>query len=154
MRKYYLAYGSNLNTDQMAQRCPGAVRIGTALLEGWRLTFRGSLVGCQLPRRFGVANIEPRKGSSVPVGIWSITQGDERALDRYEGFPTLYTKSEFRVKLPDLRTVNAIVYIMTPGRTWAKPSPEYLQIIKSGYADFGFANRRLIYAATHPTERS
>lgn len=115
-RKFYLAYGSNLNVEQMKQRCPGAVMIGMTWLEDYRITFRGN-------PRFGVANIEPRKGSRVPVGIWSITQGDERSLDRYEGYPSLYDKHEFREKLPDLRTVSAIAYIMTPGRRWAAPPP-------------------------------
>ncbi len=98
----------------MKYRCPGAVTIRKTYLEDYRITFRGN-------SRSGVANIEPRKGSRVPVGIWSITQADEKALDRYEGFPFLYRKQEFWVKLPDLRTVNAIAYILTPGRTWAQP---------------------------------
>ena len=93
MRTYYLAYGSNLNERQMKARCPGAVKIGTTILEGYRLTFRGGKVGtweAKAYRRYGTANIEPRKGCSVPVGIWSVTQGDERNLDRYEGYPHLY----------------------------------------------------------------
>lgn len=144
-RKYYLAYGSNLNVWQMKHRCPGAVMIGMTWLEDYRITFRGN-------RFSGVANIEPRKGSRVPVGIWSITQSDERELDRYEGYPTLYTKHEFRVKLPDLRTVPAIAYIMTPGRSWSKPSGYYLDIIKQGYKDFGFNPRNLMYAARTPVK--
>lgn len=145
-RKYYLAYGSNLDVEQMMTRCPGAIRIGTAYLDGYRLTFRGNSRVC------GVANIEPRKGSRVPVGIWSITQGDEHNLDRYEGYPFLYGKHEFRVKLPDLRTVSAIAYIMTPGRAWTRPSAYYLNTIKQGYKDFGFDNRNLLYAAKTPVK--
>ena len=150
MRKYYLAYGSNLNERQMKARCPGAVKIGTAVLDGYRLTFRGDRAGTEGSRRyrdFGVANIEPRKGCSVPVGIWSITQGDERSLDRYEGFPNLYYKETINVRLPDLRKVPAIVYIMSPGRNWAKPTPDYLHTIRTGYRDFGFDDKRLLYAA-------
>ncbi len=142
-RKFYLAYGSNLNVEQMKYRCPGAVMIGSTFIEDYRITFRrGSCTG--------VANIEPRKGSRVPVGIWSITQADEKALDRYEGFPFLYRKQEFRVKLPDLRTVTAIAYIMTPGRNWGMPSPFYLHTIKEGYKDFSFDSRKLLYAARTP----
>ncbi len=146
-RKYYLAYGSNLNVDQMLRRCPGAIKIGTATLNGYRITFRGN-------SRSGVANIEPRKGSSVPVGIWSITESDERELDRYEGYPHLYYKETFMIKLPDLRTVSAIAYIMTPGRLWAQPSPYYLSIIKQGYKDFGFQPRNLLYASRTPTTQA
>lgn len=141
--KYYLAYGSNLCIEQMQQRCPGAKKIGTTFLNGYRITFRGNARG-------GVANIEPRAGSRVPVGIWEITKKDEAALDRYEGFPWLYRKEEFRVKLPDLRTVTAMAYIMTPGRAWSRPSPYYLRTIKQGYKDFGFSPRNLMYAARTP----
>lgn len=143
-RKYYLAYGSNLNVEQMKYRCPNAVMIGKTSLEGYRITFRGN-------HHTGVANIEPRKGSHVPVGIWSITKTDERALDRYEGFPHLYRKQEFRIELEDLHTVTAIAYVMVPGRNWAKPSTYYLQTIKKGYKDFCLGStKNLLYAAHTP----
>ena len=38
-KKYYLAYGSNLNRNQMRMRCPGAKPLGTAVIEGYRLLF-------------------------------------------------------------------------------------------------------------------
>lgn len=58
------------------------------------------------------------------------------------------------IKLPDLRTVSAIAYIMTPGRLWAQPSPYYLSIIKQGYKDFGFQPRNLLYASRTPTTQA
>ena len=39
--KLYIAYGSNLNLNQMSMRCPEAMPVGTAMLDGWQLTFRG-----------------------------------------------------------------------------------------------------------------
>ena len=47
-KRYYLAYGSNLNMEQMHYRCPGAVPLGTAELEGYRLLFKGSKTGAYL----------------------------------------------------------------------------------------------------------
>ena len=44
-RRYYLAYGSNLNVPQMRRRCPTATILGTAKLRGWELLFRGSKSG-------------------------------------------------------------------------------------------------------------
>ena len=44
-RRYYLAYGSNLNVPQMRMRCPWARVVGTAELQGWRLLFKGSRTG-------------------------------------------------------------------------------------------------------------
>ena len=32
MKKVYLAYGSNLNLEQMGERCPDAAVIGTTVL--------------------------------------------------------------------------------------------------------------------------
>ncbi len=81
--KYYAAYGSNLNLGQMALRCPGAKPLGTAWLHGWRLLFKGSKTGAYL-------TIERCEGSKVPVGIWTITDHDEKSLDRYEGYPDYY----------------------------------------------------------------
>ena len=80
-KKFYLAYGSNLNVHQMAWRCPGADVAGIATLHDYRLLFRGSGSGFYL-------TIEPCIGSEVPVGVWSITEADEKALDRYEGYPS------------------------------------------------------------------
>ena len=137
--KYYIAYGSNLNMDQMAMRCPDAVKVGTAILEGYKLTFRSNW-------RYGVANVEPAKGRKVPVGIWAISARDEKSLDRYEGFPTLYDKQEIVVRVNGV-PVSAMVYVMTPGHEIAPPALSYLHTIKQGYKDFGFDPRPLMRAA-------
>ena len=39
--KYYIAYGSNLNLEQMARRCPTAKVVGSTTLKNYRLMFRG-----------------------------------------------------------------------------------------------------------------
>ena len=77
-KKYYLAYGSNLNRNQMRMRCPGAKPLGTAVIEGYRLLFKGSKTGAYL-------TIEPAEGHYVPVAVWQVTEDDEKVLDRYEG---------------------------------------------------------------------
>ena len=142
-RKYYLAYGSNLDVDQMLRRCPEAVQIGTASIEDYELVFRGNY------RRCGVANIEPcEDGTSVPVGIWSITERDEAALDRYEGWPFLYEKQVFAVRVKG-RMVKAMAYIMTPGHKIAAPTRAYLNTILRGYDDFGFDTTPLLAAADY-----
>ena len=35
--RLYIAYGSNLNLEQMKRRCPTAEVVGTAELKNWRL---------------------------------------------------------------------------------------------------------------------
>ena len=81
-RKYYLAYGSNLNIAQMAHRCPGAKPVGTAAIPDYRLLFKGSGTGAYL-------TIEPETGGKVPVGVWSLTAADELALAVLCGKPRL-----------------------------------------------------------------
>ena len=39
-KRYYIAYGSNLNVGQMRMRCPHATILGTANLKGWELLFK------------------------------------------------------------------------------------------------------------------
>ena len=55
MKRYYIAYGSNLNVQQMRWRCPGARIIGTSELKDYRLLFKGSKTGSYL-------TVEPEKG--------------------------------------------------------------------------------------------
>ena len=57
-KKYYIAYGSNLSVEQMAQRCPDARIVGQAVLEDWELAFHGC------------ATILPNKGKNTPVLVW------------------------------------------------------------------------------------
>lgn len=140
-RRYYIAYGSNLNVDQMLHRCPDAVVAGKSTIQDYKLTFRGN-------SRSGVANIEPCPGESVPVGIWAVSQRDEAALDRYEGYPWLYTKQFFAIKIRG-RTVEAMAYVMTPSHRIDTPSQYYLDIIREGYADFGFDTAPLLTAAAN-----
>ncbi len=101
-QKLYIAYGSNLNLEQMAVRCPTAEVVGTTVLRNWRLVFNG------------VASIERHKGSAVPVLVWRIRPRDEDALDVYEGWPTLYRKESLNISL-DGKQVRAMVYIMNNG---------------------------------------
>lgn len=128
-KRYYVAYGSNLNLEQMSQRCPSARAAGTAALRDYRLLFRGG--------PGAVATVEPMKGSSVPVLLWEITPADEAALDRYEGFPFLYRKETVRVQL-GRRTVDAMVYIMNGNRPLNAPGSRYYNVILEGYRSAGF----------------
>ncbi len=126
----YIAYGSNLNLEQMAQRCPTAKPVGTTNLKDYQLLFRGGRGG-------SVATVEPMKGASVPVLVWEITPADEKALDHYEGFPFLYRKEIVQVELEG-KKVQAMVYIMNEGKPLKKPGCYYYSIILEGYTSAGF----------------
>lgn len=130
INKLYIAYGSNLNLSQMKERCPTGGVIGTSEIKDFELVFKGS-------RTNAVATIEPCEGSVVPVLVWDIKDGDEKTLDRYEGYPNLYGKGEMKITLDD-NHIPAMVYIMTPGHQYGSPSEFYLKTIEDGYNDSGF----------------
>lgn len=61
-KRYYIAYGSNLNVRQMRMRCPSARIIGTSTLRDYELIFKGSKTGSYL-------TIEKCEGGTVPVVV-------------------------------------------------------------------------------------
>jgi hypothetical protein len=149
MKRYYLAYGSNLNIDQLQWRCPDARALGTAEIADYRLLFKGSGSGSYL-------TIEQQNGGRVPVAVWEVSEADERRLDRYEGFPTFYYKKEMPIVYIGLKTkkrrkVTAFVYIMHEDRPVGLPSVNYLDTCLTGYYDFGF-DRNLLRKALCDSE--
>ncbi|HEL0019135.1 TPA: gamma-glutamylcyclotransferase [Streptococcus equi subsp. zooepidemicus] len=143
-KRYYIAYGSNLNIPQMRMRCPGARIIGTSVIEDYQLLFKGSKTGSYL-------TIEPMEGSEVPVVIWEVTETDEKALDRYEGYPNFYYKKEMTLDIKGIRTEkvrrrDAFVYIMHEERELGIPSWYYVNTCLDGYRAFGFDEKYLFDA--------
>ena len=134
--KFYLAYGSNLNVEQMRWRCPDAEVVTTGMIDDYQLWFKGSLTGSYL-------TIEPMVGCSVPVAVWRVTAADIAALDRYEGFPSFYYKRGFKIRCADGRMRNCFAYIMHEERLAGVPSNSYVHTCLSGYKSFGFDRRYL-----------
>lgn len=130
MKKYYIAYGSNMDERQMAVRCRDAVLVGTGFIQDYELLFKGSLTGCY-------ATIEPKAGSCVPVTLWTISKADEKRLDRYEGFPTFYYKKDVKVQT-ESGTITGLVYIMHEDRHCGVPFPWYYEQMDRDYRKFGF----------------
>ena len=151
-KKYYIAYGSNLNVHQMSRRCPTARPLGTATLEGWTLLFKGSKTGSYL-------TIEPKEGSSVPVAVWEVSEIDEKYLDVYEGYPHFYYKKEIELPITGIRSGKvrqrkAFVYIMHEERPLGIPSNMYMQTCMEGYFNFGFQYEILWEAYDYSKRRS
>ena len=145
MKMLYLAYGSNLNLEQMAQRCPTARVVGAATLTNRRLLFRGGHASA-------VATIEPAKGRSVPALVWEITPADEAALDRYEGWPYLYSKKQLKIRM-DGKTEEVMAYVMNPGRPLGTPGCYYYSLILEGYRAAGFDTEMLKAAVLDPRRK-
>ncbi len=143
-RKKYIAYGSNLNLEQMARRCPTAKVIGAGEIRDHELLFRG------YPKS-AVATVEPKKGAGVPVLIWEIGPEDERNLDIYEGYPRLYGKVNLEVQMEN-SSESIMAYTMNEGREIGTPSVHYLETITTGYLEAGFDVNRLLESVSHCKE--
>lgn len=136
---YYLAYGSNLNVEQMQMRCPGAIKVGSTIVDDYQLLFKGSKTGAYL-------TIEKKKGGVVPVGIWEVNKAHEKSLDRYEGYPNFYYKMKGTIDGEDGKKHRAFIYIMHEERALGVPSGYYVDVCMQGYADFGFDPKYLVEA--------
>ncbi len=149
-KRYYIAYGSNLNVRQMHWRCPDARVVGTGELRDWRLLFRGSKTGAYL-------TIEHAEGFRVPVAVWEVSENDERMLDRYEGFPSFYYKKEMTIDVKGIhsgrtRRRKVFVYIMHEDRPLGKATTPYLATCFEGYRTFGFDQNLLFQACNYRRE--
>ena len=117
----YFAYGSNLHHLQMIKRCKDSIFLKKINLKDFRLTFRS---------KYRVADIEPKKNSLVPGGLFEISESDEKKLDVYEDYPILYKKYYFTYYRKKIMT-----YTMTKKTSFTFPTERYLNIVKRGYKD-------------------
>ena len=117
----YFAYGSNLNHFQMKRRCKDSIYLKKINLKDFKLTFRS---------KYRAADIEPKKNSIVPGGLFEISKSDEKKLDLYEDFPILYKKFYFNYYGKKVMT-----YTMSKKTIFTFPTEKYLNIVKHGYED-------------------
>lgn len=143
-RRYYVAYGSNLNIRQMMARCPRAIAVGRTEIRDYELLFKGR-------RGSAYLTIEPKVGGTVPAAVWSTTAEDEARLDRYEGFPTCYYKKELAVEV-DGRRLAAYVYIMHEKRPVEIPAWTYVEICLQGCRDFDLDGKHILRALERSRE--
>ena len=118
---FYFAYGSNLNKKQMKVRCKDSIFIKKIILKNYILTFRS---------KYGVADIDKKRGSKVYGALYKISKSDESKLDVYEEYPTLYKKMFFKNDQNILMT-----YIMVKKTNKTIPTARYLNTVKRGYRD-------------------
>jgi Gamma-glutamyl cyclotransferase, AIG2-like len=140
MSKLYFAYGSNLHKRQMAYRCPDAKAFSLFHLEDWKLVFRG------------VADIIPSPGDKVSGGLWVVSENDELALDRYEGYRPdgggMYRKETIAIEPFKIgkETFTEIMFYTMNSDGIMPPSHGYLDTIKQGFKDFGLKLKPLMDA--------
>lgn len=139
----YFAYGSNLSTAQMRQRCPYSTPIGLGYLPGWRwiINERGFANIVQLP----VESAAERENEGIYGLLYLLPPGDEERLDGYEGVPWAYEKFQVDVRWTtdgsgravgeEQSALRALVYMDRARTTEAAPREEYVGRMEAGIAD-------------------
>ena len=114
----YFAYGSNMDGDAMARRCPASKPIGVARLPRHRVVIM----------REGYASVTRDPRRTVWGMLWDLALADVPALDRYEGVAGgLYTKVQQAV-IGEAGSRRALVYV---GRNAGPgvPRPGYTETV-------------------------
>jgi gamma-glutamylcyclotransferase len=150
----YFAYGSNLSSTQMAERCPNAVALGVAWLPGWDWIIN--------QRRY--ANVVRRRedGTGDHPGVYGVLYrlppADEARLDVHEGVPRAYEKVMLKVTMTTGsaaggnadgeatdKTVEALVYVdfnnIGPGLAWPGYVGRMSRGVKEASKQWGFPQR-------------
>ena len=117
----YFAYGSNLHHKQIKKRCKDCNFLKSIRLRDYKLTFRS---------KYRAADIEKKKNSIVVGGLFNISKSDEKKLDIYEDFPSLYEKMFFKYYGRRVMT-----YTMRNKTPFRYPTERYLNVIIRGYKD-------------------
>jgi len=124
MQHLYFAYGSNMNIEQMNQRCPTAKKYANGIIQGWKMIINSK----------GVATIIRQNNSVVEGVIWIVFDADIKELDKREGISkNIYKKTYINVKNKHGVDV-CIVYIATD-QTLGMPRPGYIELIHTGAHD-------------------
>tara|TARA_B100000427_G_scaffold214364_1_gene178860 strand:+ start:254 stop:616 length:363 start_codon:yes stop_codon:yes gene_type:complete len=114
----------------MKRRCKDSKFLKKINLKNYRLTFRS---------KYRAADIEPKKNSLVPGGLFDISKSDEKKLDVYEDYPVLYKKHYFYYYGKKIMT-----YTMIKKTKFRYPTEKYLNVVKQGYKDCKLEKKYLI----------
>ena len=125
----YFAYGSNLNKQQMQERCPESLPKFSAVLPNYKLAFSG----WSRTWRGGTATIKPFRGEKVRGAIYEVTESCLKQLDRYD---VGYIHMNVTVFDEDNEPHQAVTFAKTGQLDESLPSKEYAAVIKQGFRDW------------------
>lgn len=130
--RWYFAYASNMSRAQVRQRAGEFGEEKLARLNNYQLNFDKIARGGT-----GTANIAPAEGKTVFGVLYRLSEQQLRALDRYEGVPDHYRRSQLTVEDEQGHKISAQVYLARKVRKGLKPDRPYLQRIVQGAEEHG-----------------
>ncbi len=151
----YFAYGSNMLSRRLAERCPSASRIETAHVRGYRLSFD------KRSWKDGSAKCRMEQIDSPEDLVWGVLYGIEErdlsGLDTAEGRGRGYEIDTVSDEIGDGRTVSAFTYLADPGflSPALVPFDWYVDLVVAGARENGLPREyvrqvREVYAVADP----
>ncbi|HMA72890.1 MAG TPA: gamma-glutamylcyclotransferase family protein [Xanthobacteraceae bacterium] len=123
----HFAYGSNMCTALMRQRCPDARLESHSCLPDYRFIIM----------RSGYASVAPAPGGCVHGLMWRLSPRDVAALNAYENLEGGLYRALTIAVVAHRRHRAALIYIGCD-RTCGRPRPGYLDIVIQAARDAGF----------------
>jgi len=131
---YYLAYGSNMNSQRLQARVPSAKALGRIFLDGYRLvTNKISTDGS------AKCNLLVSPTSAVWAVLYTMKKEERALLDRVEGLGFGYQRSALKLIYKDTEC-SAFLYLAqeeycTEGML---PFAWYMDFVRTGAIEHGF----------------
>lgn len=135
MQKYFIAYGTNIKSDELAKSFPEAKIISYGYVKNYALEFVGY-------NGRAIAVAVKKRGERLPVAIWDFPKEMRHTLTNFEAFPYLYQRKTVTAHVGKMR-LRGEIYVTKQKLNYGKPSTEYLNTLKEAYAEAGF-NPQLI----------
>jgi len=156
--KYYFAYGSNMDEDDLREWCKknGYSPIvfldkKVVFLKDYKLAFNYYSVS----RRCGVANIIKSEGDEVWGLLTKVSEEDYNKICRKEGCPFYYTEIDVKVITKDQKVVKAKTFKVVKdkeAKEYKAPSKYYLKLLLKSARKYSFPNWYIEMLESLPTK--
>ena len=123
-KKLYFAYGSNMDVNQMAYRCPNSTIAGIQTLANYKFFINSR----------GVASVLPVLGETCIGLLWNIAEEDWKSLDKYEGVASNFYKRKTIPLSVKNKFLDVEIYFATHFDK-GKPRPGYQEKIVNAAKD-------------------
>ncbi|HZQ75078.1 MAG TPA: gamma-glutamylcyclotransferase family protein [Burkholderiales bacterium] len=130
---FYFAYGSNMDLNQLTERCPSAKFRHIAVVRGYQLSF----TRFSQKRQCGVADLVPDRGGEVWGAVFEMSEADVVHLDRKEGVhlkPPAYQRITVKTLCPSSNEwLDAFTYeVVAKAADHVRPNASYMSLIVAG----------------------
>ncbi len=131
MEKYFIAYGTNINYNELTKAFPDAKILSYGYIQNYALEFVGY-------DGHAIATLAKKRGAKTPVAIWEFPPELRFTIANFEPFPYLYKRIKVTAIVGGKTKMRGEVYVTKQKLRHGRPSEEYLNTLRAGYREAGF----------------